>query len=274
MFPKKMIVSDLDGTLMNRQKELSDRTKAVLKQLIDQGVIFAAASGRSRKSQMEIFKDLPIASISDNGSTVYDHQGNLVWYKEVPKEVILEACEVIEPHAFIHPIFCGLKKHYVLASDSEEAKAYASFFFNGHVETVRDIQEVYEKDVVVKLSLHTNVDGSEEKEGLAIVGHFADRITVTLSGDGWIDLTAQGASKGNGYEELCRYLSICPEETMMFADYLNDLEMVKRCPDAWCMKNGHPDVKKLCQHVTRYTNEEDGVAVELEELLFTNQGLS
>ena len=88
--------------------------------------------------------------------------------------------------------------------------------------------------------------------------------TITLSGGGWIDVTDIGATKGIAYEKLCEYLEIDRNETMMFGDYLNDYEMLKRCPDSWCMKNGHPEVKKICAHITEYTNDEDGVAKELE----------
>ena len=260
---KKLIVSDMDGTLLNDQQQLSERTREVLRLLTGKGVLFTAASGRSRRSLKEHFLDIPFASISDNGATIYNDKDELVWYKDIPSGMIRPLWKKVMENAFLHPVLCGLKNHYVLNSESDEAKDIARYFFNGHVEIINTIEEVFKKDVIVKLSVHTKTDGSEEKRGFELLKEFGVEFTITLSGGCWIDITHSQATKGTAYEELCSILRVRPEETMMFGDYLNDLEMLKRCPNSWCMKNGHPDAKIICRHITEYTNDEDGVAREL-----------
>ena len=267
---KKMIVSDMDGTLLNNHQILSERSKKVLRKLTEKGIHFSAASGRSRRSLKEHFENIPFASISDNGATLYDEEDNLIWYSKIPIELLKSMWKTIKKASFLHPVFCGLSMHYVLQSEDEAAKQKAFHFFNGHVEIVNNVEEVFEKDTIVKLSLSTMEDGSEEEATLALLQPLRDQVTITLSGGGWIDVTDIGATKGIAYEKLCEHLKIERNETMMFGDYLNDYEMLKRCPDSWCMKNGHPEVKKICAHITEYTNDEDGVAKELERIFRYN----
>ena len=263
---KKMIISDLDGTLLNSHKQITEKTKDVIRKLTEKGIIFTVASGRSRRSQKEVIGDLSFACISDNGATVYDADDRLLWYRAIPKDTFRALYKLVEANPFLHPVFCGLKTHYVLKSDTEESIENAISFFNGHVILVDSMEQVLAADEVVKLSLHTKLDGSEEQKGLEVLKDFADDVKITLSGDGWVDVTAKGVTKGLAYEKILEKLSIQPEDTVMFGDYINDLEMMECCPDTWCMANGHPDVKKISDHITRFSNEEDGVAIELEEI--------
>ena len=56
------------------------------------------------------------------------------------------------------------------------------------------------------------------------------------------------------------------EETIVFGDYLNDLDMLRLTPNSYAMANAPPEVKKACMNVTRFTNNEDGVVRELTNI--------
>ncbi len=263
---KKMIVCDMDKTLLNDKQQLGKLTRETLKTITDRGIVFAAASGRSRPNLEDFFQGIPFVSISDNGSTLYDVDGSLIWYEDCTYEQLKGIWQLIMDTDFLHPVFCGLKKNYVLESETEAAREVAWHYFNGfngRVGLVSSIEDVFDRDRLVKISLHTSLDGSEEQKGLRLLKDYMDQFMIRLSGEGWIDVISKKASKGIAYERLCAHLGLEPEETMVFGDYLNDLDMLVLCPDSWCMLNGHPEVKKQCRHVTRYTNDQDGVAREI-----------
>ena len=101
---------------------------------------------------------------------------------------------------------------------------------------------------------------------MKLMQQFADEFSLVLSGDGWVDLTGKGISKGYGLERVCRHYGITMEETIVFGDYLNDLDMLRLTPNSYAMANAHQEVKKACMNVTRFTNNEDGVVRELADI--------
>ena len=80
----KMIVFDLDGTLLNSKKEVSETTKTYLKSLKQQGFILVAATGRIYSSVLQVVKDSSFLNymITDTGSAIYDLKSNKPIYKK------------------------------------------------------------------------------------------------------------------------------------------------------------------------------------------------
>ncbi|MBQ9156903.1 MAG: HAD family hydrolase [Eubacterium sp.] len=263
---KQLVVADMDGTLLNSNKEMTDRTLSAIREISRRGVIFTAASGRPRECLTRQFPGIPVATISDNGSTVYDEKGRLIFSGGFSWDQIRPVFEAVSLYDFMHPVFCGLKNLYVLKGSDEETRLYTAYYLQINILEVEDISEIYQMDKIVKLSVHTNKDGSEEAKGYEILEPFADDFFITLSGDGWIDIQKKGCTKGDALMELCSYLGVDKKDVYVFGDYLNDFDMLSRFPNSYCMLNGHPDVKAVCSHVTRYSNNEDGVARELEEI--------
>ncbi|MEO7768325.1 MAG: HAD hydrolase family protein, partial [Ferruginibacter sp.] len=93
-----------------------------------------------------------------------------------------------------------------------------------------------------------------------------DRLQVKVSGNIWLDLSHKLANKGRAIEVLQKKFGIDFEETMVFGDYLNDLEMMQQAAFSFAMENAHPDIKKVSRFVTK-SNEDHGVTVVLLEML-------
>ena len=93
-----------------------------------------------------------------------------------------------------------------------------------------------------------------------------EHLQVKVSGKHWIDISDPSANKGNALKKLQHLFGISPEETMVFGDFNNDLEMLSEGYFSYAMANAHPNVKKIARFSTS-SNDERGVERVLEELL-------
>ena len=74
-------------------------------------------------------------------------------------------------------------------------------------------------------------------------------------------------NKGNAITHLQRILEITPEETVVFGDHMNDVEMIQCAKHSYAMKNAQEELKALAKYVTEYDNNEAGVVKEIEKIL-------
>ncbi|WP_416173829.1 HAD-IIB family hydrolase, partial [Clostridium perfringens] len=72
---------------------------------------------------------------------------------------------------------------------------------------------------------------------------YRDKLQVTVSGEIWLDITAKGVNKGVAINKIQDMLGISHKETMVFGDYLNDLEMMGSAYYSYAMENAHDDLK-------------------------------
>lgn len=262
----KLIVSDLDGTLLNSEKNISDDIQGVIKELENHGVIFVAASGRSRDSILSYFGDAPVAVIADNGGSAYDADGELLFVGEFSYEKARPVIKLVRETSYMNLVLTGLKCVYILEDDPDEHKKFANFFFNNKTKMVTDPEEAFRLDRIEKISISTGPNGRNEKRGMELMRPFENEFSLVLSGDGWVDLMGKGVSKGSTLEKMCAHYGIKMEETMAFGDYLNDLDMLMRTPNSYAMANAHPDVKRACANITRFSNDENGVIREIKRI--------
>ena len=92
-----------------------------------------------------------------------------------------------------------------------------------------------------------------------------DRLQIYISGARWIDINAQGVSKGNAVHWIQKQYGITPEETVVFGDNFNDISMMERSKRSYASVLSHPDIKKAADYeVASY--EVDGVLQVLKQI--------
>ena len=89
---------------------------------------------------------------------------------------------------------------------------------------------------------------------------------VKVSGENWLDLSHNDANKGFALTQIQNNYRISREETLVFGDYNNDLEMLERATYSFAMANAHPNVLSAARYTT-LSNNEKGVERILEQLL-------
>jgi hydroxymethylpyrimidine pyrophosphatase-like HAD family hydrolase len=96
--------------------------------------------------------------------------------------------------------------------------------------------------------------------------NYTDRYKVAIAAKVFIDITSLNANKGNAIKGIQKELNISPEETLVFGDYLNDLEMMQVATHSYAMKNAHPEIIQASNFVTSHDNNDNGVLRTIEEL--------
>ena len=95
---------------------------------------------------------------------------------------------------------------------------------------------------------------------------YKEKLQVSVSGQIWLDITDKGVNKGLAINKLQELLNIKHEETMVFGDYLNDLEMMESAYHSYAMENAHDDLKKVARFRAK-KNTENGVVEKIKEVL-------
>ena len=257
----KLIAADMDGTLLDSNKNLSPYLFDLVKTLKDKDVKFAIASGRQYFNLLENFEDIKeeLVYISDNGSIVYD-KGHSIYVNEINKEEVKKALKDIRKGEGMYPILCGVESAYV-ENDNEVFLENAIMYY-AKLEIVEDLMDILDKDKICKLAVFDEIDA--EKNSLELLEKYNENLMVCLSGNEWVDLMNPGVNKGEAIKILQKNYNISYDETMAFGDYLNDYEMMQSCKYSYAMENAHPKLKEICSYRAK-SNDDDGVVHAIKE---------
>jgi hydroxymethylpyrimidine pyrophosphatase-like HAD family hydrolase len=237
----KLVATDMDGTLLNSKHELSDSFLPVFRKLKDQGIIFVAASGRQYYNLLKTLDEVKdeVIFAAENGSYVV-YQDEEIHVQDMDKDIVRELIVKSRSIGGTYAVICGKKKAYV-ESDAPEFIDHLKLYF-----------ERYE---VV-----------EEGNSYPHYKHLQDTLQVKVSGPIWLDISHKQANKGKAMEVLQARFGVTYEETMVFGDYFNDLEMLQKGYYSYAMENAHPDVKNVARFIAK-SNDENGVVEVLTALV-------
>ena len=258
----RLIAADMDGTLLNSQKQLSPELPDILRRLLHSGVRFAAASGRQYATLACHFGPLAdqLYFISDNGSFIYEGARN-IFTSAIEPARIAEAVRAVRQIRHALPVLCGGRSAYI---DNQHPFFIENVqMYYNQVELVPDLLTAQIPDAICKIAVF-DLENAETNSYPALKA-FRDRFVVSLSGDRWVDLMNPGVNKGAAIRLLQDRYGIRPEESMAFGDYLNDCEMMQACAHSYAMENAHPKLKSLCRFTAK-SNDEDGVVQVLKQV--------
>lgn len=260
----RLIVSDIDGTLVkDGENQLNPEIFDVIMQLKKKrGIHFAAASGRQAASIEYTFGPIKkeIFYVAENGSYLGCYGRNLFLYP-VERKLAEELALDIRKDPDLEIMLSGAKGAY-LETDNQ---AFIDWMVDGyHFDIIRvdDVTKV--DDEIIKVSAYKKED--IQKATKYLFDRYCDRLKMTISGDMWMDCMSLGVNKGEAVRTLQESLGISPEETMVFGDQLNDIEMLNRAYYSFAVGNAREEVKKAARFQTDL-NVNDGVLKILKFLL-------
>jgi len=258
----KLVATDMDGTLLNSKGEVSQSFFYLFDELKELGVTFVAASGRQYYSilhKLNAIKDDMIV-IAENGALTM-HRDQELQTTEIDRNTYLELLEITQTLEGSQVILCGRKKAYI----EDYGKPFENMLqeFYGRYEVVKELSEVVD-DQYLKIAI-CNEKGSE-KYLYPALKHLENRLKVKVSGKVWLDLSHNDANKGFALKSVQENLDISKEETMVFGDYNNDLEMMSRARYSFAMQNAHPNIKAVAHYMTK-SNDENGVEYMLSKMI-------
>lgn len=266
----KLILTDMDGTLLNDNNEINKEFYPTFNKLLNKNIIFGAASGRQYYNLIDRFDKVKenMLFIAENGTYVV-YRGKELMVNSLEKDIAMEIIKIGRKIENAFPILCGKEGAYIESTDPrliEETKKY----YTRHT-IVDDITKV--EDEILKVAI-CDFSGSEINS-LKYYKDYMDKTKVTVSGKIWLDITSKKANKGFAVKKIQELLKIKYEETMVFGDYLNDVEMMKSAFYSFAMENAHKDLKKVSRFITK-SNNDNGVVDTIKEVALNNnvRGLS
>lgn len=251
----------MDGTLLNSQHQVSQRFFEQFQELKKRNIRFVAASGRQYHSiidKLDSVKD-DILVIAENGALVKEREKEIL-VTPLGNHLKKDLLEKVEGIKGAHAMLCGKYRAYFDGKSVpflEQLKEYYSDF-----EIHDNLMNV--EDEIVKIAVYHNE--SAEDYIYPAMKSFENQVIVKVSGQNWVDLNHSHANKGHALQQVQERFGVLKEETLVFGDYNNDLEMLQCAHYSFAMQNAHPNVKKVANYETD-SNDNYGVERILEKLL-------
>lgn len=261
----RLIVSDVDGTLVPEgSNELKPEFFSVIRQLKEQGIYFAVASGRHKSSIKKLFDPVKedIFYITNNGAYLgtLDKCLYVSSLQENVYQKLFEDFNQIQNTAYLAE---SIDHAYTASKDSEFIRLLTEDY--NYNLTFKDSMKNFPDDII-KLSLYHPVDvKSIDEKLLKIWNNFSK---CSISGLHWIDFMNQNTNKGIALIRLQEILGITIQETAAFGDQRNDIEMLKQAYFSFATQGADCTVKNAARF-TCDACEDDGVLKMLRRLLPT-----
>ncbi|WP_443770014.1 HAD family hydrolase [Anaerostipes sp.] len=274
----RMIVSDLDGTLLNSEKHISDKNKIAIENFCKQGGMFVMATGRSdvmTKPYVEALKDVKIV-IGCDGAVIRNVRNEEILYeKGLPTDICKEAFKICKKYHLSYYVFT---KDALVGDDRENERLKLHEEFNQTVSIEEQIPIRYVDDLGEYVKYHyvyKIVASHEKKEYLDKVAEVLKKkinADAVRSGKRVLAIKAKGVSKAAALAQLLKKLHISAGEVAAFGDEVNDIEMLQMVGMGVAMENADQIVKDSADDVTT-TNDKDGVAKKLNAWCKKKEGV-
>lgn len=249
----KLIATDMDGTLLNNNNEIHHDFIDVFEKLQEKDIIFAAASGRQYFNLLKRFENVKdkMMFIAENGTFVV-YKGEEIFINSLDRNIAKELVNIGRNIENSNVILCGKNSAYIESTDEEFIKEVEKYYEK--YEVVKDVNEI--EDDILKVTI-CDFNGAQENSN-KYYDDYRDDLQVSISGKIWLDITNKGANKGVAIKVLQEKMGIDFNETMVFGDYLNDLEMMEVAYHSYAMENAHDDLKKVSRFIAK-SNDDNGV---------------
>lgn len=269
----KMVVSDLDQTLLNSDATFSPENLDAIRAAEAKGIFFTICSGRIFP-MLEVYTrtlDIQGPVITTNGAAIVDGKsGKLLSKHTIPHEIAVRILDFARERDYDYSALTGQVSYF--SGNSQRIKRFERY------------NEIAESDGLKAMRLeyfngrsYTNIENDILKmllyqipaEEFSSVTAFLDSIPeihFTSSDEGLLDIMAAGTNKGTAVAEVRKFMGLTKEQVCVFGDYINDLAMFEEAGLTVAVANAHEELKSKALYITD-TNDRAGVARALEALI-------
>ncbi len=264
----KLITIDLDGTLFDDVKNISNENKLAIEKCHDLGIKVVVATGRPMKGVRPVLEELGLTTDNDyviiyNGAKILNVgkmeviSSTYITGKTV-KDIYDESKRLkVNIHAF--------RKSEELITPKHNPYTDIEATINHIDDNIFDFNEINDSDEFIKCMM---VDSKENIDRVipALDKRFTDNYSVNRSSKIFLEFLNKKSDKGKALVELAKYLNIDIKDTMAIGDAGNDLPMIKAAGVGVVMENAFPEIKEHADFITK-TNLESGVAYAINKLI-------
>ncbi|OEJ26092.1 hydrolase [Streptomyces agglomeratus] len=263
-FPYKLVATDLDGTLLRSDDTVSVRTRDALAAATAAGAAHIVVTGRSVPWTRHILDDLGYEGLAvcGQGAQVY-HAGEHRLLTSVTLDRQLAGLALSKIEAETGPLALaasrdGLDGEVLVGAGYRVQEGPLPYV---HFEDPSDLWSAPLNKVYIQ---HPELDDDElARVARQTVGSLVD---VVMAGAGVVELLPLGLSKATGLSLAARRLGLKAADTIAFGDMPNDIPMFGWAAHGVAMANAHDELKAVAHEITA-SNDHDGIAVVLEQLL-------
>lgn len=280
----KLIVTDMDGTLLNDDKEISEGNLKAIRMVRGMGIRFAFLSGRQYKFLKEVKEkyDIDVDTIGLNGAEIRNEKGEIIWSRFIKKDVAKRIAKVLNKENAVSKIYVN---NMVVANKPNSLDKIIDDIIISHGHEINDEMvesqyvRLYGKSKVVNDLSEFLDEVNCDIEKIEVINpdrNVLDKISeeikmvadvfITSSYKLNIEIMHKDVNKGSAIKEFGDYLGIKTDEIMAFGDNLNDLEMIEAAGLGIAMENAVDLAKAKANYIT-LNNNDDGVAHAIKKFI-------
>ena len=259
---KTIIFSDVDGTLLNSQKDISFLTESILKKVINKKIPFVIASSRCVESIYKIIDEYHLSSyvIAFGGALIVDDKKNILYENKMNYSLVNNIINFLDSNFDVAWNVYSSNKWIVKNKNDQRVITEEKI---SKVEAQEsDLFEI--KDDIFKILCICNEEDTllvEER----LKKEFPD-CYIVKSSSALIEISNKNVNKAQAVKKLCQILNYDIKETIAFGDNYDDLEMLQEVGRPFLMGNAPEDLKKIILSHT-LSNDEDGIYFILKDLI-------
>ena len=267
----KLIVSDIDGTLLNDNGELGIESKKLLKELMKEKVIVSLATGRLHSAVTDIANELSLNGyiISLDGAMIKNYEGDKTIYESYLKRGQVKKAISISENLLIKIALCHASSIYYTEYNSAIPSMLSKY---GAYYTQVDSYENYISgtlEIVCSSDMKDSIKEMEEKFNFPYsvgcnTSYFRSKKNENIY---YLEIRKAGSSKGKALTRLLRHLSIKPPKAAVIGDWYNDITMFQTNAIKVAVANAIPELLNAADIITTRPNNEDGTAEFFEMVL-------
>ncbi len=260
---KKILFTDVDNTLLNREKKISPENRAAIEEAVAAGHRAVICTGRPLCSTKDLVRDLGLTGpgcyvICYNGGLIYDcHEDSVLYSKNLTQEqvkFVFSVADEVGVHAQTYDADAMLSP-----TDSAEARFYSESThcpFRVDPGLPESLAYAPEKALLISLDRHDLLDLCREK----LAAKENSGMTFFYSSNYFLEAVPEGVSKGSAITWFCDHFGIPMENTVSAGDAENDLPMLRTAHIGCAMANAEDACKEAADYITENDCDHSGLA--------------
>jgi len=267
----KLIVTDIDGTLLNDNGELGIESKKLLKELMKENVIISLATGRLHSATADIAKELSLNGfvISLDGALIKNYVNDKTLFESFLKISQVRKAIAISENLLINFVLCHTSAIYYTEYNSVIPSLLSKYgAFYTRVDSYNDyISGTLE--IVCSSDIKNSIKQMEEKFNFPYsigcdTSYFRSKKNENIY---YLEIRKAGSSKGKALVRLLKHVSIKPLQAAVIGDWYNDITMFQTKAIKVAVANAIPELLNTADIITTKSNREDGTAEFFEMVL-------
>lgn len=241
----RLILSDMDGTLLDDKGRLPAGFDDMIQQLHARGILFAPCSGRQYPSLLTLFAPYQeeFLFIAENGALA-QYRGQEIVSCALERQLAADLLARFAADEQVCVLLGGKRAAYLRRRKIDMRLRAELARYGTRWELVDDWAAV--DDEVLKLAFFVP-EGRAKQRICPQLREFGARVQIAYADDRWVDVMAPGVNKGAAVKQVQHYLGLEAEECAAFGDYANDADMLKAVAYSFAVANAQPAIRSLAR---------------------------